>query len=114
MGKILDQAREVIKRIEENDQSPTVRITATAAAEPLPVTSSKFGGVPYLPAGVDAPANKEGQPLGMIAQINCAELPQNTITLSLGCSSSGLTRVMKKHSGVWTTPLPTVPKTATG
>mgnify|MGYP002740227940 FL=1 len=79
MGKILDQAREVIKRIEENDQSPTVRITATAAAEPLPVTSSKFGGVPYLPAGVDAPANKEGQPLGMIAQINCAELPQNTI-----------------------------------
>ena len=53
MGKILDQAREVIKRIEENDQSPTVRITATAAAEPLPVTSSKFGGVPYLPAGVD-------------------------------------------------------------
>ena len=28
MGKILDQAREVIKRIEENDQSPTVRITA--------------------------------------------------------------------------------------
>ena len=25
MGKILDQAREVIKRIEENDQSPTVR-----------------------------------------------------------------------------------------
>lgn len=79
MGKILDQAREVIKRIEENDQSPTVRITAAAAAEPLPVTSSKFGGVPYLPAGVDAPANKEGQPLGMIAQINCAELPQNTI-----------------------------------
>ena len=79
MGKILDQAREVIKRIEENDQSPTVRITATAAAKPLPVTSSKFGGVPYLPAGVDAPANKEGQPLGMIAQINCAELPQNTI-----------------------------------
>ena len=79
MGKILDQAREVIKRIEENDQSPTVRITAAATAEPLPVTVSKFGGVPYLPAGVDAPANKEGQPLGMIAQINCAELPQNTI-----------------------------------
>ena len=57
MGKILDQAREVIKRIEENDQSPTVRITAAATAEPLPVTVSKFGGVPYLPAGVDAPAN---------------------------------------------------------
>ena len=35
--------------------------------------------MPYLPAGVDAPVNKEGQPLGMIAQINCAELPENTL-----------------------------------
>ena len=64
MGKILDQAREVIKRIEENDQSPTVRITATAAAEPLPVTSSKFGGVPYLPPGWTPPPIKRGSPWG--------------------------------------------------
>ncbi|WP_040359323.1 YwqG family protein, partial [Corynebacterium durum] len=43
------------------------------------VTSSKFGGVPYLPEGVDAPTNAHGDPLGMIAQINCAELPDNDI-----------------------------------
>jgi len=46
---------------------------------PLSVTSSKFGGVPYLPEGVDAPTNAHGDPLGMIAQINCGELPDNDI-----------------------------------
>jgi len=49
------------------------------ASGPLSVTSSKFGGVPYLPEGVDAPTNAHGDPLGMIAQINCAELPDNDI-----------------------------------
>jgi len=49
------------------------------ASGPLSVSSSKFGGVPYLPEGVDAPTNAHGDPLGMIAQINCAELPDNDI-----------------------------------
>jgi len=35
--------------------------------------------VPSLPEGVDAPTNADGDPLGMIAQINCAELPDNDV-----------------------------------
>ena len=79
MGKILDQVRTVMSLLNERDQSQVIRITTTVSPEPLPVTSSKFGGVPYLPEGVDAPTNTHGDPLGMIAQINCAELPDNDV-----------------------------------
>ena len=79
MGKILDQVRAVMSLLNERDQSQMVRITATVSPEPIPVTVSKFGGVPYLPEGVDAPSNADGDPLGMIAQINCAELPDNDV-----------------------------------
>jgi len=79
VGKILDQVRAVMSLLNERDQSQMIRITATVSPEPLPVTSSKFGGVPYLPEGVDAPTNADGDPLGMIAQINCAELPDNDV-----------------------------------
>ena len=79
MGKILDQVRAVMSLLNERDQSQMVRITATVSPEPIPVTVSKFGGVPYLPEGVDAPTNADGDPLGMIAQINCAELPDNDV-----------------------------------
>ena len=79
MGKILDQARRVMSLLNERDRSWVIRITPMIASGPLPVTSSKFGGVPYLPEGVDVPTNADGDPLGMIAQINCAELPDNDI-----------------------------------
>jgi len=79
VGKILDQVRTVMSLLNERDQSQMVRITATVSPEPIPVTVSKFGGVPYLPEGVDAPTNADGDPLGMIAQINCAELPDNDV-----------------------------------
>ena len=79
VGKILDQVRTVMSLLNERDQSQVIRITTTVSPEPLPVTSSKFGGVPYLPEGVDAPTNTHGDPLGMIAQINCAELPDNDV-----------------------------------
>ena len=79
MGKILDQARRVMVLLNEGDRSRVIRITPMIASGPLSVTSSKFGGVPYLPESVDAPTNAHGDPLGMIAQINCAELPDNDI-----------------------------------
>ena len=79
MGKILDQARRVMVLLNEGDRSRVIRITPMIASGPLSVTSSKFGGVPYLPEGVDAPINTHGDPLGMIAQINCAELPDNDV-----------------------------------
>lgn len=36
---------------------------------------SKFGGLPYLPKGVDYPRNKEGNPLYLLAQLNFEEIP---------------------------------------
>ena len=79
MGKILDQARRVMALLNEGVRSRVIRITPMIVSGPLSVTSSKFGGVPYLPEGVDAPTNAHGDPLGMIAQINCGELPDNDI-----------------------------------
>jgi len=79
VGKILDQARRVMVLLNEGDRSRVIRITPMIASGPLSVTSSKFGGVPYLPEGVDAPTNADGDPLGMIVQINCAELPDNDV-----------------------------------
>lgn len=79
MGKILDQTRRVMSLLNERDRRRVIRITPMIASGSLPVTSSKFGGVPYLPEGVDVPTNADGDPLGMIAQINCAELPDNDI-----------------------------------
>jgi len=43
-----------------------------------------LGGRPYLPAGESAPTNEKGEPLGMIAQINCADLPENDIYPATG------------------------------
>ena len=49
MGKILDQARRVMVLLNGGDRSRVIRITPMIASGPLSVTSSKFGGVPYLP-----------------------------------------------------------------
>ena len=51
---ITDRARSVVAQM-VNYQRDKVPITVRAADAPLPVTASKFGGVPYLPAGVDVP-----------------------------------------------------------
>nr|WP_280927825.1 YwqG family protein [Rothia dentocariosa] len=61
-------------------QVPAMRInTQFAKYKTLPVTASKIGGVPYLPKGQDGPVDVDGEPLHMIAQINCADLPPNSI-----------------------------------
>ena len=73
------QVRRVLDVMNKGKLKQAIRITATPSQQPLPKTASKFGGVPYLPVGESAPTNASGQPLGMIAQINCAQLPQNNI-----------------------------------
>ena len=74
----LAQARRVIDALNERGaRKQAIRLKVTLPDAPLPQTASKFGGRPYLPAGESAPTNEKGEPLGMIAQINCAELPEN-------------------------------------
>ena len=79
MSDIVEKATALVEELYAENPLPTIRIKPSEAAEPLPVTVSKFGGVPYLPAGVEAPTDSDGVPMGMIAQINCAELPENPI-----------------------------------
>ena len=72
------QAKHVIDLLnQEGARKKAIALKPFVPAEPLPQTASKFGGRPYLPAGELPPTNQKGEPLGMIAQINCAELPEN-------------------------------------
>ena len=80
MGRtVAKEARKIAAEITAATRQPVIRIKTAGAKAPLPVTASKFGGAPYLPAGAQSPTNESGKPLGMIAQINCAELPKNEL-----------------------------------
>ena len=79
VSDIVEKAAALVEELYAENPLPAIGIKPSEAAEPLPVTVSKFGGVPYLPAGVEAPTDSDGVPMGMIAQINCAELPENPI-----------------------------------
>jgi uncharacterized protein YwqG len=52
-----------------------IRIDLQQAAS-LAVTTSKFRGVPYIEKGQDYPKDKDGEPLVLLAQINCADVPE--------------------------------------
>lgn len=81
----LAQARRVIDALNERGaHKQAIRLKVTLPDAPLPQTASKFGGRPYLPAGEVPPTNEKGEPLGMIAQINCAGLPENDIYPATG------------------------------
>ena len=81
----LAQARSVIDALNERGaRKQAIRLKVSRPDAPLPQTASKFGGRPYLPAGESAPTNEKGEPLGMIAQINCADLPENDIYPATG------------------------------
>ena len=81
----LAQVRRVIDALNERGaRKQAIRLKVTRSDAPLPQTASKFGGRPYLPAGESAPTNEKGEPLGMIAQINCADLPENDIYPATG------------------------------
>ena len=81
----LAQVRRVIDALNERGaRKQAIRLKVSSPDAPLPQTASKFGGRPYLPAGESAPTNEKGEPLGMIAQINCADLPENDIYPATG------------------------------
>lgn len=65
---------------------PVIEITLSPADD-LPLWASKVGGKPYLPLDVEYPYDKNGNPLLLLAQINCEELPQNDIFPKTGILS---------------------------
>jgi len=79
MNTIFERVKHLNHLLSQQDRKPTVRIIPRAVQGTVPVTASKCGGGPYLPAGAQASTNQNGRPLGMVAQINCAELPKNEL-----------------------------------
>lgn len=53
-------------------------------ADDLSLEESKFGGFPFVPLGGAIPTNAEGNQLALLAQINCAQLPENNMYPSDG------------------------------
>ena len=60
-----------------------IRIKAEKADD-LSLEESKFGGFPFVPLGGAIPTNAEGSQLALLAQINCAQLPENNMYPSDG------------------------------
>ncbi len=56
----------------------------TKESDNIELTASKFGGYPYIPFDKDVPLDSEGNPLYLIAQINCSDLPENNIYPRIG------------------------------
>lgn len=53
---------------------PAAQLNAKIAKHPLSPVSSKFGGMPYLPANATLPSNPQAQTLSFVGQLNFAEL----------------------------------------
>ena len=72
------QIEEFVLNLKGVTQREVIRIKLSLADE-LAVTDSKVGGVPYIPKGDALPRSAEGKPLFMLAQINCEQLPENSL-----------------------------------
>ena len=70
----LPAALESYRKQIESSVQPFIRIFAKTD-DKLRLVQSKFGGMPYLPQGVDYPTAQNGQPLFLLAQINFTEVP---------------------------------------
>ena len=74
------EAKKILKHLRKAYAEECVRINTSVENEPLPMTASKFGGLPYWEKGVEFPKTSEEveceqEPLFLLAQINFAEVP---------------------------------------
>ncbi len=67
---LLEQYRDLIAA----SVRPYIKITPIPARDTT-LFESKFGGYPYLPLGTEYPKDSEGKEMGLLAQINFAEVP---------------------------------------
>ena len=68
------QAKKVLTQLKKDTSTPLIKIKPKKAKN-LPLTASKFGGVPYWLPEMPYPVDENGDKLVLLAQINCSELP---------------------------------------
>ena len=67
----------LLRAVRERTQCECIAVSFLGT--PTDVTDSKIGGMPYLPKGMSAPTDENGEPLIMLFQLNFAQLPKNGI-----------------------------------
>ena len=72
------QIEQLVADLNATTQREVIRISLSLA-DNLALTDSKFGGVPYIPQGGALPTSVDGKQLFILAQINCEQLPENTL-----------------------------------
>ena len=72
------QIEQFVADLNATTQREVIRISLSLA-DNLVLTDSKFGGTPYIPKDGTLPTSVDGKPLFMLAQINCEQLPENTL-----------------------------------
>ena len=72
------QIEQLVADLNATTQREVIRITLSLA-DNLALTDSKLGGTPSIPQGGALPTSVDGKPLFMLAQINCEQLPENTL-----------------------------------
>ena len=70
-----EQTKWILQRIHDTDGAESIRIKTAVKDTPLPLTASKFGGLPYWERTDEFPRDEDGKPLYLLAQINFADVP---------------------------------------
>ena len=74
----LEDINIVIEKIKKNNSHECINIIIEENNS-LNLTDSKFGGLPYISTDSDTPKDSNGNQLALLAQINCSDLPENTL-----------------------------------
>ena len=80
-----EMIKKVIEKVSEENKKECINIK-THVDKNLTIFDSKFGGIPYLPKDFEVPCDSSSnhKQLALLAQINCAELPENNIYPEVG------------------------------
>lgn len=69
-----EEVEKLVKIININTKRKVISISPKLSDE-LPLFTSKYGGIPYVPRGMEPPRDSQGRMLRLLAQFNLEELP---------------------------------------
>ena len=79
-----EMIKKVIEKVSAENKKECINIK-THVDENLTIFNSKFGGIPYLPKDFEVPCDSSNhEQFALLAQINCAELPENNLYPKVG------------------------------